>query len=151
MSNAGQISQSAPRRWLQMLAGNLGWLLASNALMAVLSLIYIGIITRSLGITDFGRFALITSAAQMLTVLASFETWKIIVQYGLEHEAKGDAPAMVRLVQASIGIELISARTEPTSRPIGCTLSASAARSYLSLRRNRPVGVERIASSSAAA
>jgi len=109
MSNAGHITQSAPRRWLQMLAGNLGWLLASNALMAVLSLIYIGIITRSLGITDFGRFALITSAAQMLTVLASFETWKIIVQYGLEHEAKGDAPAMVRLVQASIGIELISA------------------------------------------
>ena len=109
MSGAGQAAQSAPRRWLQALAGNLGWLLASNALMAVLSLIYIGIITRSLGITDFGRFALITSAAQMLTVLASFETWKIIVQYGLEHEAKGDKPAMVRLVQASIGIELISA------------------------------------------
>lgn len=109
MSGAGQAARSAPRRWLQALAGNLGWLLASNALMAVLSLIYIGIITRSLGITDFGRFALITSAAQMLTVLAGFETWKIIVQYGLEHEAKGDAPAMVRLVQASIGIELISA------------------------------------------
>lgn len=109
MTKAGQLAQSAPRRWLQALAGNLGWLLASNALMAVLSLIYIGIITRSLGITDFGRFALITSAAQMLTVLASFETWKIIVQYGLEHDAKGDKPAMVRLVQASIGIELISA------------------------------------------
>lgn len=107
--SAGQASQSAPRRWLKALVGNLGWLLASNALMAALSLIYIGIITRTLGIADFGRFALITSAAQMLTILVSFETWKIIVQYGLEHEAKGDRPAMARLVQASMRMELGSA------------------------------------------
>ncbi|HWJ68885.1 MAG TPA: lipopolysaccharide biosynthesis protein [Sphingobium sp.] len=98
-----------PRRWWQALAGNLGWLLASNGLMAALSLIYIGIITRTLGIADFGRFALITSAAQMLAVLVSFETWKIIVQYGLEHEARGDRSAMVRLVQAAIRMELASA------------------------------------------
>ncbi len=100
---------STPRRWWQALAGNLGWLLASNGLMAALSLIYIGIITRTLGIADFGRFALITSAAQMLVVLVSFETWKIVVQYGLEHEARGDRPAMVRLVQAAIRMELASA------------------------------------------
>lgn len=100
---------STPRRWWQALAGNLGWLLASNGLMAALSLIYIGIITRILGIADFGRFALITGAAQMLAVIVSFETWKIVVQYGLEHEARGDRPALVRLVQAAIRMEVASA------------------------------------------
>jgi hypothetical protein len=80
---------------------NLGWLLASNALMAVLSLVYIGMVTRALGLADFGRFALITGTAQMLAMLVSFETWKVVVQYGLEHEGAGRPRATWRLEQAA--------------------------------------------------
>ncbi len=45
---------------------NLGWLLASRGVLAVLSLLYLGIATRTLGLADFGRFALVTGAAQAL-------------------------------------------------------------------------------------
>jgi len=88
---------------------NLGWLLASNALMAVLSLVYIGMVTRALGLADFGRFALITGTAQTLATLVSFETWKVVVQYGLEHEGAGRREAVWRLEQAAAFVELMSA------------------------------------------
>lgn len=88
---------------------NLGWLLASNALMAVLSLVYIGMATRTLGLADFGRFALITGTAQTLATLVSFETWKVVVQYGLEHEAAGREEAVWRLEQSAALVEVISA------------------------------------------
>lgn len=101
--------EAAPRHWLRALGANLSWLLASNGLMAALSLIYIGILTRTLGISDFGRFALITGAAQMLAVLVSFETWKPVVQYGLEHEAAGNEGALARLLKACMLTEVGSA------------------------------------------
>ena len=47
-------------------ARNLGWLLASRSVLAILSLFYLGFATRALGVVDFGRFALITGAAQLL-------------------------------------------------------------------------------------
>jgi len=102
--------ESAPRAGrLRTVFGNLGWLLASNGLMAALSLIYVGIATRTLGVADFGRFALITGAAQTLATLVSFETWKIVVQYGVEHEARGDGAALRRLEKAAMLMEVASA------------------------------------------
>jgi len=94
---------------LQTVFGNLGWLLASNGLMAALSLVYVGIATRTLGVADFGRFALITGAAQTLATLAGFETWKIVVQYGVEHQARGDAQALWRIEKAAACMELVAA------------------------------------------
>ncbi len=106
-----------PRRWGRALAGNLGWLVASNGLMVVLSLVYVGIVTRTLGIVDFGRFALITGAAQTLAILMSVESWKVVVQYGLAHEARGDQAAVARLVRAALRVEFASALLG-----IGCVL-----------------------------
>jgi O-antigen/teichoic acid export membrane protein len=100
------------------LGANLGWLLASNGLMAVLSLIYVGILTRSLGLADFGRFALITGTAQMLAVLVSFETWKVIVQYGQRHLEAGDQLAFIRLLKASLVAELAGAGIGIAALPI---------------------------------
>jgi hypothetical protein len=77
--------------------------------MAVLSLVYIGMVTRALGLADFGRFALITGTAQTLATLVSFETWKVVVQYGLEHEGAGRREAVWRLEQAAAFVELMSA------------------------------------------
>lgn len=103
------VSTTTKRSWLQALVRNLGWLLASNGLMAALSLIYVGILTRTLGLADFGRFALISGAAQLLAVLVGFETWKVIVQYGLRHEGAGNHPAFARLLKASLRAEIFGA------------------------------------------
>lgn len=88
---------------------NLSWLLASRGVLAVLSLIYLGIVTRALGVYGFGRFALITGAAQTLTTLVAFQSWQVIVQYGTGPLAAGDRPALARLFRGSALVDLAGA------------------------------------------
>lgn len=82
------------------IARNLGWMLASRSVLAVLSLIYLAIVTRTLGLGSFGRFALIVGASQALAVFVGFQTWQIIVRYGAEHIRTGDERRLARLLQA---------------------------------------------------
>lgn len=88
---------------------NFGWLMASRGVGAVFSLIYLAIITRELGVEDFGSFALITGAAQFLAILLTFETWQVIVQYGIHHVEHGDDERLVRLYRWTVILELMSA------------------------------------------
>ena len=80
---------------------NFGWMLSARVLAAVFSLIYLAIITRSLGVTGFGKFALITGAAQFLANLLAFQTWQIIVQYGVAHIENNDETRLARLYRAA--------------------------------------------------
>src|SRR3546814_4688965 len=77
-------------RGVRAAARNLGWLLASRGVLAVLSLVYLGVATRTLGAADFGRFALITGASQAIALLVGFQTWQIVVRYGVDHLNSGD-------------------------------------------------------------
>jgi O-antigen/teichoic acid export membrane protein len=43
-----------------------GWLLLPKTVAAVLSLVYLALVTRTLGGAEFGKFALIFSFAQMI-------------------------------------------------------------------------------------
>lgn len=88
---------------------NLGWLLASRGVMAVLSLVYLGIVARSLGVTGFGRFALITGAAQALATLVAFQSWKVVVQYGVGLVEAGDREGLGRLYKGAALLDLASA------------------------------------------
>jgi O-antigen/teichoic acid export membrane protein len=86
-------------------ARNLGWLLASRGVIAVLSLFYLGFATRALGVVGFGRFALITGAAQTLAALVAFQTWQVIVQFGVG----ADEGRLARLFRACALLDLLSA------------------------------------------
>ena len=90
---------------------SLGWMAASKALAAVFSLIYLAIITRSLGVSGFGRFALITGSAQLLASLLAFQTWQIIVQYGVNHLENNDKVRLARLYRAAVVLDVVSAIT----------------------------------------
>jgi len=107
------VSLVAPRAerpgTVRIIAGNMGWLLASSGLMAALSLIYLGITSRTLGIVDFGRFALVTGACQTIASLVAIESWKIIVQYGLAHQARHDFDAVRRVERAAVMMDVVSA------------------------------------------
>ncbi len=61
---------------------NGGWLLGGKTFGALLSLIYLAMITRSLGPENFGLFALVFSIAQLIAGLVSFQTWQIIIHFG---------------------------------------------------------------------
>ena len=88
---------------------NLGWLLASRSVLAVLSLVYLGMAARALGVVGFGRFALITGAAQALATLVSFQTWQIVVQYGVAPLAAGDRAGLARLFRGCAMLDAASA------------------------------------------
>lgn len=88
---------------------NLGWLLASRGVLAVLSLLYLGLATRTLGIADFGRFALVSGAAQALAVLVGFQTWQVVVRFGMDHRTAGDEAALGRLYRLCMLLDGASA------------------------------------------
>ena len=85
---------------------NMGWLLGGRGVAAVLSLLYIAVITRTLGLTGFGQFALIVGTAQTVTALVSFQTWQVIVRYGMGHLHEGRPNALARLVKACLALDV---------------------------------------------
>jgi O-antigen/teichoic acid export membrane protein len=76
---------------------NTAWLLGGKGVGGVLSLFYIAILTRSLGLKGFGHFSLIFGTSQAIIAVAGFETWRIVVRYGAEHVHKKDWAAFGRL------------------------------------------------------
>lgn len=102
-------ASAAPPGIMRAALRNFGWLLASRGVVAVLSLFYLGIATRALGLYDFGRFALIIGAAQTLATLVAFQSWQVIVQYGVGAQADGDEKALGRLFRGSTLVDLAGA------------------------------------------
>ncbi len=92
---------------------NTGWLLGGKGVGAILSLAYLAIVTRTLGVEDFGRFALVLSAANVIKALVSFDSWQIVVRYGQPHLARDDkaagGDALNRVLRFCILIDLGSA------------------------------------------
>lgn len=86
---------------------NMGWLLGGRGINAVLSLIYLALATRSLGLESFGHFAAIVALGQAVTGIANFQTWQFIVRWG----ANGDNASGENLRDATgfaIALDLIS-------------------------------------------
>lgn len=68
---------------------NMGWLLGGRGFNAVLSLVYLAIVARTLGTEGFGHFALIIALGQAVTGFSSFQTWQFIVRWGADPERPG--------------------------------------------------------------
>jgi O-antigen/teichoic acid export membrane protein len=66
------------RRVLQ----NVGWLLGGKGINAALSLIYLALATRSLGLEAFGALVLIVGLGQAISAFATFQTWQVVVRWG---------------------------------------------------------------------
>ncbi|KMS57456.1 polysaccharide biosynthesis protein [Sphingobium cupriresistens LL01] len=101
---SGQTSDGFAR-----ILANTGWLLGGKGVGAVLSLAYLAIVTRTLGVADFGRFALVLSAANVIKTLVSFDSWQIVVRYGQPHVTDGNGDALNRVLRFCILIDLASA------------------------------------------
>lgn len=97
------------RRAFDSVARNLGWLIAGSGVRGVLSLFYLAICARTLGVKEFGKFALITTASQAIVLIVMFQTWQIVVQYGVNHAARRDDGALARLLRGCALLEIGSA------------------------------------------
>ncbi|MCJ2180504.1 lipopolysaccharide biosynthesis protein [Novosphingobium album (ex Hu et al. 2023)] len=76
---------------------NTAWLLGGKGFGAVCGLLYLAILTRTLGLKDFGHFSLIFGTAQALIAIAGFQTWRVVVRYGSEHVHAGEWDKFGRL------------------------------------------------------
>jgi len=83
---------------LRRVGANAGWLMMARIVQAVLSIAYLAIATRTLGLADFGRFSLIVAIAQGISAVVGFQTWQFVVQYGTRAQMAGDGPHVDRIV-----------------------------------------------------
>lgn len=70
---------------------NTGWLMGARGINAALSLIYLALATRALGLAGFGQFILVVTFAQALVGFVSYQTWQAIVRWGQTEEELPDA------------------------------------------------------------
>ena len=76
------VKPSGEQTGIRRILTNAGWLLGGKGFGGVLSIFYLAILTRTLGVTGFGQFALITGAAQAIILIVSFQTWQVVVRFG---------------------------------------------------------------------
>lgn len=86
-----------PKSPLGRIFANTAWLLGGKGFGAVFGIAYLAILTRTLGLKDFGHFSLIFATAQALIAIAGFQTWRVVVQYGARHVHNQDWEKFGRL------------------------------------------------------
>jgi O-antigen/teichoic acid export membrane protein len=97
---------------------NMLWLTSSKGLGAVLSLIYLGIATRSLGVEGFGRFALVLSIGATIATIVQFDCWRAILRFGPHYMHEGHLDRLGSLIALSRLFEVGAAL-------IGCIVAAA--------------------------
>lgn len=85
---------------------NAVWLLAGKGTGGVFSLIYTALAARSLGVDDFGIFALILAYGQTIYNLARFQSWQTVVRYGAIHLAAGEPARLRRVMNFATALDL---------------------------------------------
>ncbi|MEP5761865.1 MAG: oligosaccharide flippase family protein [Litoreibacter sp.] len=88
---------------------NAGWLLAGKGLGGVFSLIYMGLVARSLGVEQFGIFALILAYVQSIAALAKFESWQTVIRFGAQHLEANQHSKLRRVLNFSTFLDIGSA------------------------------------------
>lgn len=102
---------------LQRIVANTVWLLAGKGFGAVLSFVYLGLLTRSLGVSGFGQFSLILGTAQMIVALVTFQTWQVVVRYGATYvKDKSKTTRYGHLIALATAFDILGAL-------IGCLLA----------------------------
>ena len=94
---------------LRAVFSNLGWMLGGRGVAAVLGLLYLAVVTRTLGIAKFGEFTLVIGTAQTITGLVGFQTWQLIVRYGMDHLHQERMAALARLVRGCLALDVAAA------------------------------------------
>jgi O-antigen/teichoic acid export membrane protein len=85
---------------------NLSLLLGGKTVAAIVSTIYIVIVTRALGPAGFGVLVTINGWAVTVGGIVAFSGWHGIVRYGAQAQEAGDTPRLVRLARFMALVEL---------------------------------------------
>lgn len=94
---------------LRRIGVNAGWLLLGKAFGGVLSIAYLALATRTLGLADFGRFALVVAIGQAIAGFAGFQTWQFVVRYGMKAQAADDHDGVERVIAFAAMLDVAAA------------------------------------------
>jgi len=109
--------RAKPKSPLARILANTAWLLGGKGFGAICSIVYLAILTRTLGLKGFGHFSLIFGTAQALIAIAGFQTWRVVVRYGAPHVHAENWPAFGRLAMLGGTLDAIGAA-------MGCAVAA---------------------------
>lgn len=90
--------------------------MAGRGVQAVLSIAYLAMATRTLGLVEFGRFSLIVAVGQGISALVGFQTWQFVVRYGTPVLIAQDAAGLDRVIGLSTVLDFAAAA-------LGCLVS----------------------------
>ncbi|BBC72987.1 polysaccharide biosynthesis family protein [Altererythrobacter sp. B11] len=100
---------SGKRKGLPNILGNIAWLVGGKGFGAICSLVYLALLSQSLGIRDFGHFSLIFGTGQALVAIAGFQTWQTMVRFGAQAIHQQDWGRFGRLAWLCGGLEAAGA------------------------------------------
>lgn len=106
---ATDASTSRADRGFANILRNLAWLVGGKGFGALCSLVYLAVLSRSLGLKDFGHFSLIFGTGQALVAIASFQTWQTIVKFGADPVHRGEWAKFGRLAWLCGSIDVAGA------------------------------------------
>ena len=95
-------------RHFKSLLKNSGYLAASKAVAAVAGLATLAFAGRSLGVELFGILILITSYAKAASGLSKFQSWQLIVRYGGQALAPGEAKEFKASTGFAFALDVVS-------------------------------------------
>jgi O-antigen/teichoic acid export membrane protein len=101
------ISAKAPSVLRRVLA-NTGVLIGGRTANAVISLAYLAIAARALGVGDVGVLFLINAFAQFFGDLVKFNAWQTVLHYGAAALARDDRAGVHRVVRFTLFLDVIS-------------------------------------------
>lgn len=88
---------------------NAGMLLGGRSVNAVISLGYMALAARALGVAEFGVLVLINTFAQFVGDVVRFQSWQAVLQFGAAPLAEGRREDFQRVVRFGLVLDLISA------------------------------------------
>lgn len=87
---------------------NAGLLLGGRTVNAVLSLAYLAVAARGLGVTAFGVLVLIHAFAQFLGDVVKFQSWQTVIHYGAGPLAQGRTATFQQVLRLTLALDAAS-------------------------------------------
>lgn len=103
--NTPKLAKAGPANILR----NFGWILGGKGFGAIASLAYLAVLTRTLGLEDFGQFALIFGFSQAIIAFVSFQSWQIIVRFGTVSTLAANWSSLGRLIGLCSTLDIAAA------------------------------------------
>ncbi|MDB5424168.1 MAG: putative rane protein involved in the export of O-antigen and teichoic acid [Phenylobacterium sp.] len=99
---------SAERPLLRRVLANTGVLLGGRAANAVISLGYLAVAARALGVREVGVLILINAFAQLVGEVVKFNSWQTVLHYGAGALAKGERGRLQQVVRFTLVLDAAS-------------------------------------------